>query len=132
MKELIFQLLVRNKVYKPPSSLTIAYKDMIELGRRNIWHGFYPNSFMDIMEYDIVLVRGYLSKLIKTTCLLMNWLWKCHCKLIYAKASEEVEIKEYQDLLDELDEALVSENYIALIKEGMINTLQVKNKLSVQ
>ena len=35
-------------------------------------------------------------------------------------------------MLDELDEVLASENYIALIEEGIINIPQVKNKLSVQ
>ena len=86
---------------------------------------------MNMMECDIVLARGYLSKLIKTTCLLMNWLWKYHYELIYTKASEEVEIEEYQDLPDELDKVLALENYKALIKEGVINVLQGKNKLSV-
>ena len=46
--------------------------------------------------------------------------------------SEEVEIEEYQDLLDELNKALTSESSRRLIEEEAINALPGRNKLSVQ
>ena len=104
---------------------------MVVLDKQNLWYGFYPISLVKAIDCNIVFVRRYLLKLIKITCLLMNWLWRYQCKMIHTKALEEVEIEEYQDLLDELDEALTLESSWRLIKEGAINTPLGRNKLLV-
>ena len=62
----------------------------------------------------------------------MNQLWGCRYELVHIKASEEVEIEEYQDLLDKLDEVVILESSQKLIEEGVINPLQERSKLSVQ
>jgi len=72
------------------------------------------------MDCKIILVRRYLLRLIKITSLLMNKLWRCRCDLVHIKASEEVEIEEYQDLLDELDVVLSSKNCQVLINKDLI------------
>ena len=55
-------------------------------------------------------MRRYISELIIIICLLMNQLWGCRYELVHIKASEEVEIKEYQDLPDKLDKVIILES----------------------
>jgi hypothetical protein len=40
----------------------------------------------------------------------MNQLWGCRYELVHIKASEEVEIEEYQDLPDKLDKVIILES----------------------
>ena len=83
------------------------------------------------MDCDILMIRRYISKLIRITYLLISQLWGCRCELVHIKVLEKVEVEEYQDLLDKLDEAVTSESSRKLIEEGVINTLQERSKLSV-
>ena len=56
---------------------------------------FYPILLVKAMDCDILMARRHISKLIRIICLLMNQLWGYRYKLVYVKASEEVEIEEY-------------------------------------
>ena len=76
VKEMIFQSLVGNERYDLPLHLSRIFMEMMKLGRRNLWYSFYPILLAVAMDYDIILARRYLLRLIKTTSLLMNKLWR--------------------------------------------------------
>ena len=63
IKEVIFQVLVGNRDYSPISRVSNMHKDLLEIGRRNLWSRVFPNLVTIVIHSDILYTRRIISKI---------------------------------------------------------------------